>query len=164
MAIVRTGESEYDKELEKWSLPKREGGYNANGYEAFPSMLYKAQRNHAGKALVTDMDAFYAVDMNAVARAEAFNRANQLTVGNQHELDRALSDGWRRSPDEALDHFEGLQQDIAQAAAEEAYRVKRMGEKAQAEYHAADEATDAPVAEVAAPKKAPRGTRVATVS
>ena len=153
MGVVRTGESEYDKELQKWDTPKRLGGYGPDGFEAFPRMLYKAHRRENGKVMCMDMEALYATDMNVALRADAFNRSCQTTVNNQHELDRELANGWRPSPQEALDYQESLARDIAQAAAETNWSVQRMSDKARAEHAAADRATDAPVTDVPAPPK-----------
>jgi hypothetical protein len=162
MAIVRNAEptTAMEKELDRWDRPKRDGGMNADGYEPFPKMVYKANQLENGKVAVFDMAAIYGTDLNVVTRAEAFNKRCELIVHNQHELDRAMADGWRGSPKEALDYHEGLQQDIAKAAAEAAYTVQRMSDKAQREYQQADEATEHPVTDVAAPKRGPKGTRV----
>lgn len=163
MAVVRNAEptTAYEIEMHKWDTPKREGGYGADGYEPFPTMVYKAHRRDNGKVMCLDMDALYAADMNVVARAEAFNNSCMMEVKDQSALERALSNGWRPSPQAALDYQESLARDIAQAAAEANYGVQRMSEKAQREHKALDAATDAPVADVPAPKKAPKATRVA---
>lgn len=163
MGIVRNAEptTEYEKELHKWNTPKRLGGYAPDGYEAFPKMLYKAHRRENGKVMCMDMDALYAADMNVQARAEAFNNSCQLTVKSEGEMERALSDGWCRTPADAIEAHEKHQRAIAQAAAEAAYAVQRMSDKAQAEHKAADAATEHPLTDVPAPKRGPKGTRVA---
>lgn len=161
MAIVRTGESEYDKELQKWDTPKRMGGFGPDGHEPFPRMVYKAFRRDNGKVMCMDMDALYAQDMNTVAKADAFNRSCTLVVKSEGEWERAKSQGWCDSPADALEAHEKHAQAIAQAAAEVNYSVQRMSEKAQREHRAADEATEDPVTDVAAPARGPRGKRVA---
>lgn len=154
MPIVRTGETEFDKEMAKWDTPKRLGGFAPDGYEPFPKMLYKAHRRENGKVMCMDMDALYATDLAVAARAEAFNNTCMTTVGNQQELDRELANGWRHSPKDALDYQEALAQDISKAAAEVNYSVQRMSDKAKSEHARADASTDAPVVDVvAAPKK-----------
>jgi hypothetical protein len=172
MAIVRTGTTEYDKEIDRWNTPRNqrvrdhEGnetnvmGMGAIGYEPFPKMLYKAQTHSNGQVLFMDLNAIYATDINIAARAEAFNRSCQLTVNSEDELNKALNQGWRKTPDEAMAYHEGLQRDIAKAAAETNWSVQRMSEKARAEHAAADRATEHPVTDVAAPKRGPKGTRV----
>jgi hypothetical protein len=162
MALVRNAEptTAFEKEMDRWDRPKRMGGMNADGYEPFPKMVYKAHQMENGKPAVFDMAAIYGTDLNQVTRAEAFNKRCELTVNSQTELDRAVGEGWRSSPKEALEYYESLQQDIAKAAAEAAYAVQRMTDKAQREYKAADEASEHPVTDVPAPKRGPKGTRV----
>lgn len=163
MPILRTGDSEYDKELKKWDTPKSQGGYGPDGFEPFPKMLYKAFRREdkGGKVMCGDMDAVYASDPQRQVLAEAFNKQCQRTVRSQGEYEQAKNDGWCDSPADALAYHEKLQQDIAQAAAEAAYSVQRMSDKAQREYREADQASEHPTADVPAPKKAPKSTRVA---
>jgi hypothetical protein len=159
--IVRSGESEYDRELAKWDLPKRMGGYNADGFEPYPRMLYKAHRRENGKVMCMDMDALYGGDMAAVARAEAFNHACQKTVQSDEQYRIAKGQGWSDTPTDAIALHEREAQALATAAAEAAYSVQRMSEKARAEHAKADAATEHPLADVPAPKKAPKATRVA---
>lgn len=160
MPIVRTGETEHDKELARWDLPKRMGGHNADGYEHYPLMLYKAFRAENGKTqcmapppLIHDFLTM-AEYHRAEAAATAFTNRCQITVRNDAEYERARSEGWRNTPGEAVAHFEALQREIADAAAEEQYRVKRMGERAQTEFAEAN-AGDEHVPDPAAPKKKP---------
>lgn len=157
MAVVRNAEptTAYEIEMHKWDTPKRDGGYAPNGYEPFPLMLYKAHRRENGKVMCMDMDALYAADMNIVAKAEAFNNSCMLVVNSETERDRAVANGWRTSPKDALEYQESLARDIAQAAAETNWSVQRMSEKAQREHAALDAETEDPVADVPAPKRKP---------
>jgi hypothetical protein len=155
MPILRTGESDYDKELAKWDLPKRLGGHNADGYEEFPRMLYKAFRDETGKARCGDNRDLYSTDPVVQARAIAFTAQCQLIVRSEDAKRLALSQGWRLTQQEALDTLEAYQQDIAKAAAEAAYAVQRMSAKAHAEYDAHDAASEALAVDVPAPKKKP---------
>lgn len=154
MAVVYTQESEYKKELDRWNTPKRLGGFAPDGFEAFPQMLYKAHANpaHGGKTMCGD-------PMAAVGDpgAETFSRKCQLIVRDESERDRALSDGWSLTPNEALEAHETAQQGVARAAAEEAFRVKRMSDKAEHEFHAAQDAADGfeHVPDPAPPKRKP---------
>lgn len=164
MPIVRTGETEHDKELARWDLPKRLGGHNADGYERFPLMLYKARRADNGQVkcmeappLIHHYDTIGAYH-RAEALATAFTNQCQMTVRSESEYERARSDGWRDTQGEAIAHFEAVQREIADAAAEEQFRVRRMSEPAQAEFAAAN-AGDAHVPDPAAPKR--RGRRPA---
>ena len=49
MAIIHNPDSEYSREMQQWNTQKRHGGKNANGFEAFPTMLYKAFARDNGK-------------------------------------------------------------------------------------------------------------------
>lgn len=153
MPIVRTGESEYDKEMRKWDLPKSQGGYNIDHFEKYPQSLYKAFRDETGKARCRDLSGLYTSDPVIQARSDAFNKKCEFVVRNEDEYQRAIRDGWRDTQQEALDLLEAYQQDIAKAAAEAAYSVQRMSEKAKAEYDAHDANTEAPAVDVPAPKK-----------
>jgi len=163
MPIIRTGESEYDKEIERWNAPKRQGGHNADGYEPYPAMRYRAFRNDnaGGKAMCGDISGLYTSDPVKQAAAEAFTKRCQVIVADAESDARHHAAGWRKSPELALELFEQEQRAIAQAAAEEMYRVERMGEQARKEYAAHDAATEAPATEVPEPKKAAPAKRVA---
>lgn len=114
--------SHYAKEMRKWEKPYR--------FEKFPQMLYKARKpDNGGPYLVID------------PRNEAWSTNNQRTVGNEQEFEQALREGWREGVQAAIDYAKGLDQDIANAAAERAFADRKMSEAAQAEAKAADEAT-----------------------
>lgn len=143
MPVEWSSESFKVKEETKWNRPKRDGGMNADGFERFPQMLYKAQQNPlSGKYEVCLRQDVISADKTVVIlNAEQFNTSCQLIVGNEREYDRARSDGWRDSQAEAMAYHESLEQDIARAAAERAYADRNMGEKAKAEAAAAESKT-----------------------
>lgn len=161
MGIVRTGETEYDKEMARWDLPKRFGGHNADGYEPYPRMLYKAFRHENGTVMCMEpppqiyefltMPEF----LRAEARAKAFTDRCQLSVRSEAEYQQERSRGWRDTATEAIQHVEAQQREIADAAAEEQFRVRRMSDQAQRELAAANAATDEHVVEVPIPRKKP---------
>lgn len=146
MPVVRTGETEADKELQRWNTPKQLGGEGPDGYEPFPKMLYQARQLETGKVVCTEVD----------PRSGAMYGGTTRIVKNEHELAIATGQGWHAHPTAAVEAFERQQQGIAQAAAEEAYRVARMSDKAQAEHAAANEDTFEHVVEVPAPKRRPK--------
>lgn len=121
--------SPYGQEMRKWDTPKRNGGYNANGYEEFPQMLYKARRRD-GQGPIVCVD----------PKDEAFSGSNQTTVQNEEELQRALSQGWRKSPQEAMEYADRFDAEMARAAAHRGFEDKRLSERARLEAHDADEA------------------------
>ena len=141
MGVVRTGESSYDKELNKWDTPQRQGGMRPDTFQAFPSMLYKAHQRDNGQWAVHD-----ALDEN-------WSRRCQLIVRDDAELRRSLEQGWRATPQEALAYADRFQQAIADAAAERHFADQRLSELARREAAAADAATNDHVPDVPAPKK-----------
>ncbi len=168
MGIVRTGESEFDKEMAKWDTPRRMGGYGPDGYEAFPMMLSKAQKKANGQYAVHEMPPMrwlYAPGQigdaqwdQAVLMAEEFTRRCQRTVRNQQEYERALADGWVVGQEQALAAAESYERAIADAAAHRAWEDRNLSEPAQREVAAVEAETHEHVAEVprkrGRPKKA----------
>ena len=116
MAVVRTGETEYEQELTKWEKPYR--------FEPFPKMVYRG-----------------------VLKANGKHEFETRIVGSERELGAAKTDGWVDSPDQAVAGVEMQEASIAQAAAENAYKAKRMSAKAQKELAAIEAATHRHVAE-----------------
>lgn len=163
MPIVWNDESEYAKELKKWNTPKRHGGFGPDGYERYPQMLYKAFRDENGqtKCMEPPPQAYEFLTMpefmRAEARAMAFTNKCQITVKSDAEYDRARAEGWRDTPGDAIAYFEAQQREIADAAAEEQFRVRKMSEKSQAEFADANAATADHVVEVPVPVRRPRG-------
>ena len=148
MAIVQSPDSEYIRETTKWNLPKRQGGFNANGFEAFPVMLYKAHARDNGKVMCGDPLATV-----GDAEAEAFSRSCQLHVRGPEDLARAYREGWADSPEAALAAYERAQIDIADTAAKRHFSDQTMSAQAQAEAAVADAATHEHVAAVPVRKK-----------
>jgi len=150
MAIQWADESVYMQEMTKWNRPKRDGGMNCNGHEEYPRMLYKAQRNPISGKMEVAMarDVISADKTVVILSAEQFNSTCQLTVNDQSEYDRAISDGWRKSQAEAMLHEEELHNEIALAAAYRAAEDAKMSAAARAEVKAAEEATPEHLAEM----------------
>lgn len=171
MPVLRSPESEYEKEMQKWNTPKRLGGYGPDGYEHFPLMLSKAQKQPNGQYAVHQMppprwqfppgvEGDAAFDQ-ACRRAEEFTRACQLTVRNQHEHDRAVAQGWVLGQEKALEEAQKWEKAIADAAAHRHYEDRNMSEAAQREAAAADNATTDHVAEVPRKRGRPKKTEAA---
>lgn len=135
-SIVRG--TNYSKEMRKWDLPKSKGGHNADGFEAYPWMLYKAQKIN-GKHLVfkpePPRESFPTDDQwrRSCEMVAQFNQSQTRTVNNPDEHEKARRDGWRDNPTEALAFLDGLENDIAKAAAHRAYEDRNLSEKAKAE-------------------------------
>src|SRR5262245_54989439 len=180
-------ESAFGRELASWNTPRnrfvvdsngdeildnngqRIPGRNAVGIEPFPMMVYKAQKNELGKVLwleVLPLAEWYPDERSyalACANIEAFNKRCYKTVGNEHELQQALNDGWSKTAQEALDKHERLEQDIANAAAEANFAAKRLSANAQAELDAAGRETHQHVTDVVGVPKSARRRPVGAV-
>jgi uncharacterized membrane-anchored protein len=124
------GETYAAKELRRWNTPRSQGGMRPDRHEEFPAMVYKARRPDSGGPILSNDP-----------RNESWSAQNQLIVKNERELEKALSDGWRRDPQEAIAHANALEDAISTAAAHRAYEDRNMSERAKAEAKVADEAT-----------------------
>jgi len=150
--MVISPESELGKEMAKWNKPYH--------YEPFPKMLYRANRRPDGKPSVGEaLDSFFGGQPGA---AELFSNTCQMIVQDERERTKYLEMGWRETQAEAMDLFEMQQVRVSDSAAHRAHEDRNMGEKAQVEAKAAEEATMEHVAEVprqpirrAVPFKAP---------
>jgi hypothetical protein len=179
MPVMISPASELGKELRKheqhhtrFSLDEEGSSVPGNPYvyREYPRMLYKARVHANGqtKCMVAEPPAYEFDKMDqwerAVLYAATFNASCQRTVNNDQELDRALSDGWRKSIPEALQYAEGLAQDIARAAAEAAHSVQRMSAKAQAEFETAGAETHKHVVDLVGAKKRGRPAKTKPVA
>lgn len=169
MGIQRSSESEYEREMARWNTPRNREvpgqpgvyGFGPVGIEKYPQMLYKAFRDDNGqiKCMEPPPPLHMYLSMPEYQRAEAIAKAFtdkcQTTVRSDGEYEKARSEGWRDTVALALEHAHALEREIADAAAEEQYRVRKMSPKAQAELAQANAETDAHVVEVPVPKKKP---------
>ena len=156
MPVIHNPDSAYSRENARWDLPKREGGFNADGFVPFPAMVYKAFARENGKVMCGD-------PLVAVgeAQAETFARKCQLTVRSQEELDTALTRGWSETPDEAIVRYETDKVDLATVTAQRHFSDQRLSAAAQAEAATADAATHEQVPAVPVRRKRGRPTKKA---
>lgn len=155
MAIEWSEESAHKKEMKKWDRPKteyvvkqdgtREYGMNRAGFEKYPQMLYKAQRNPVTDTYMVSLhrDVISADKTVVILSAEMFNNSCQMTVNDEREYQRAREDGWRDSQAEAWAYHTGEEQKKSVEAAVRAYEDSKMSEKAQAEVRKIEETTGA---------------------
>ena len=140
MGIVHNPDSDFARELEKWNQPTTNGGFGAARFEEYPLMVYKAFQRENGKVMCGDPRASV-----GDADGEAFSRSCQLVVQSNDERDRALSDGWSASPDQALEKFERDLQSIAEVTAQRHFADQGLSDRAKTEAQQADDATHAQV-------------------
>jgi hypothetical protein len=151
--------------LSKWEqFPNRvtETPGNPYVYRPYPKMLYMAyKRNGQIRCMEGAPDPYLYQTQVAYERAQQendrFNASCQRVVANDRELDNALGQGWRGTPQEAMAHLEALEQDIGNAAAEAAFHAKGMSQKAKDELAAADQTTHEHVTDVVGTPKSRRG-------
>jgi hypothetical protein len=169
MGVVHNFDSEYSKEMRRWEQFPRHApsgellpAGNPYVFRPYPMMLYKAFERPNGKVecMTTPPNPRNFLDMREFERAErdadAFTRECQREATSEAERARLEAQGWRASPTEAIAHFESLQADIAQAAAEAAYRAQGLTAKAKAELAAADDRAERHVVDVKGTKKGPK--------
>lgn len=138
MGIQISPESELGKEMAKWEKPYR--------FEPFPKMLYRANRRPDGKPSCSEADD--RLFGGQPGSAELFSATCQMVVQSETELTKYLEMGWREGPTEAMEYFEQKEQGLGNAAAHRAHDDRNMGEKAQAEVKAAEDATSEHVPEI----------------
>lgn len=125
MAIVRTGETEYEKEQAKWDKPYT--------HQAFPKMVYKAVKVN-GAITVLSIDGEHDQKCTRIAN-------------NEREYAALLSSGWHSVPKAAYDAMANADNAHADNAAVVAYEASKMSPKAKREYTRKSAATDKHVVE-----------------
>jgi len=136
-------ESPLGKELEKW---ERKPDWTPEK-NPFPKMLYRAEHRPDGKRSVHEVnDALFPVQgekgsIIQAGAAEQWSRRCQLTVHNEAEMIRAMENGWRAHPKEALEVLEAKDNAVAAVTAERHHKDARMSEPAQREAAAVDQTT-----------------------
>lgn len=131
----------------KWTMGTNGPG-NPYTYRPFPKMLYKAFRPPQGgrwvcMAAPPDPHADWRSRdhyRHAIEGAAAFNERCQRVVKNEEEMARAMEDGWRHTPQEAVEWRLEKDKVIARATAEREYEDRNMSDAAKAEMTAQKEA------------------------
>lgn len=133
--------SNYAREMEKFEqFPSKYGQSPGNPYryKPFPKMLYRAEHYQgAVRCMAPPPDAGEYTNMREYERhlesARRFTERCQMTVRNEAEMQKAMENGWRESPDEAVAYLRGRDDARGQAAAERNYADRGMSELAKAE-------------------------------
>ena len=137
---------------------ERKPDYNPRNHP-FPKMLYKAYKGEDGVVRCMDSDPKPYLYANqemyrmACEKVNAFNLSCQKTIGlnpdnGPAELRAAEEEGWRQTPQAAMEFVFSLEKAITQAAAERAYQDRNMSEKARVEIATAEAETPDQVPEV----------------
>lgn len=159
--------SPYVRELKRWDRPRSQGGYNADGFEMFPLMLYRARVGSNGKAAVAEIfrpTGQREQDVIEERRVEEFNRSCYTIVRDESERSIARGQGWCDSPVAAIAAFEAQADEIEMITAQRHFQDRRMSEHAQREARLVDESTDQQVPAIQAqPRRPGRPKKVAHV-
>ena len=142
-----------------WEM-ERKPDYDPRNH-VYPRMLYKAYKGEDGVVRCMDTDPKPYLYPNqemyrmACERVTAFNLSCQKTIGlvpenGPTELRAAEEEGWRTTPQAAMEFVFSLEKAITTAAAERAYQDRNMSEKARVEIAAAEAETPDQVPEVKA--------------
>ena len=146
--IIKTPGSKLALEMEKFEQFPSAWGTNPGNpyrYREFPKMVFKAQKIN-GKPFVMmpdpqrfdyrSRDEFKA----AHEQKQRFDSECQRIVKDEREHSRALEDGWRDSPDDAIAFVNDRDDQISRATAEREYADRNVSEAAAAEIKAAKDA------------------------
>lgn len=109
-------------------------------YRPYPAMLYKAEQIPTNGKWATSMAPPPNFGFNtsedwdrACQQAAHFTRGCQLIVNDATEHKRMREEGWRDTPQEAMEFLEKLEKAVGDAAAERNWQDRNMGEKAREE-------------------------------
>jgi len=161
MGVQISPDSALGKELEKWERPYQ--------YRPYPRMLYKAQLIDGRQVCMMPAPSQFgwrdqAEYQMAILHAESVTKSNQRIVASEDEEQRAHAEGWRETPQAAIDHLEATERAIGQAAAEANWGARRMSEGAQQEHRAATESTHEHVVDIKPKRKYSRKSKATPVA
>lgn len=145
--IARVPGSNYIKEVakfEQFHCANTVGAAPGNPYRfrPFPRMLYRAEHwNGKVACMAAPPDSMEFRDAREHERAEEgarrFTERCQRIVNDESEQSRAMEDGWRESPQEAVEHLLQRDKDRSDATAVRNFEDRNMGEPAKREIAAA---------------------------
>lgn len=139
--IVIVPGSNYAKEMAKFEqFPSAYGANPGNPYvyRPFPKMLYRAEL-WQGKPLCmaadpNPVDFSNPNELNRVQeQARQFTEKCQRIVNDEREYQKAMENGWREHPSEAVEYLQGRLRSEANAAAERNYADRNMSDSAKVE-------------------------------
>lgn len=128
---------------DKWAFGRPGNPYT---YRPYPKMLYRAELvNGRAMCMMPQADPYNHPDPRAYERAEEhgrrFTERCQRVVKDDTEHSRAAEDGWRETPQEAVEYLEARETARANAAAERNYADRNMSDLAKREILAEQNAT-----------------------
>ena len=125
--VLYPATSAYAKELKKFERPM---DYNPKA-NPFPKMLYHAQSRPDGLPSVGEtLDSLFDGSPGA---AERFTAKCQRIVRDEAEMAKAIADGWRETPAQAMEAAHARHFELAKQTAHRKFEDRLMSENAQAE-------------------------------
>lgn len=129
------------------------GPGNPYTYRPYPKMLYRAEHWNGKRAcMAAPPDPTLFRDPREFERAqlaaEAFTARCQSIVNNEEERQRAMENGWRESPQEAVDYLKARDDGKFTAVGERNYEDRNMSDAAKREIREAEAAHDGHLTEV----------------
>lgn len=130
--------SKYEQFHSRYTQGVSGGPGNPYVYRPFPKMVYRAE-HWQGKVccMAATPDPYEFKDHREAERAEMaaqrFTERCQKIVRDETEFARAMEDGWRATPAEAVDHVLARDRAEANATAERNYQDRHMSEAARRE-------------------------------
>jgi len=137
--------SKFEQFPSKWTHGTAGPG-NPYVYRPFPKMLYRAERVDGQiKCGAAPPDPYaqwrdHRELERAQEAAERFTEKCQRIVRDEVEMSRAFEDGWRNSPQEAIDFVKGRDRAVSDATAHREFEDRNMSDAAKAEIRAAKDA------------------------
>lgn len=130
----------------------------------FPAMMFRAQRIPGNGKWAVSMSApsfFGFKDENehnrAIEAAQAFTKSCQMIVSDEHERAKALEQGYRDEPQQAVDFMLSRERAEGNETAERNYRDRNMSAAAKAEVAKVEAETFGHVPEIPEKPRARRG-------
>lgn len=161
MGVQISEDSALGKEMAKWEKPYR--------FEAYPRMLYYARKVDGKAICMMPMPSQFGWRdageyQMAILQAESITKSNQRIVQSEDEEKRAREEGWRETPQAALEHHEAIEREIGKAAAEANFGARRMGVAAQREHREATDSTHEHVVDLKPKRKYTRRSKAKPVA
>lgn len=143
--IIVVPGSNYANEMQKFEqFPSKYGPNPGNPYHyrPFPKMVYRAEEWRGQiRCMAAEPDPNEFTNPNEYNRAfeaaRRFTERCQLVVRDEREYQRAAENGYRESPQEAVEYLQNRVAEQSRAAAERNYADRNMSEPAKAEAKAA---------------------------
>lgn len=140
----------------KWTTAAGPG--NPYTYRRFPAMLFRAEyRDGKPQCMAPQPDRYDFRDdrqfQHAEEAARRFTDRCQRIVKDESEQQRAMEDGWRTSPEDAIAYLKAREDGVSREIAHRNYDDRNLSEQAKAEITAAELEAGEPLPEIPAKRR-----------